>query len=152
MLTSFKPHPTGVGHRPLPVQSSREVSPDSRTHFVYCCWGILLAQGDIQSVRYAGSCTRTQSMFLLCCSIGNIEHTAGASPDYQYPPVCPTSVPNVQIPDLHSLTHSICLCLLPNKQRYIIRIIFMVPFYCVCSLGSLHFRSASIYFDTPRDW
>ncbi|MEW5311484.1 MAG: hypothetical protein WDW38_003194 [Sanguina aurantia] len=39
----------------------------------------------------------------------------------------------------------------PVFQRYIIRILFMVPFYCLCSLGSLHYRASSIYFDTPRD-
>ncbi|KXZ55834.1 hypothetical protein GPECTOR_2g1385 [Gonium pectorale] len=36
-------------------------------------------------------------------------------------------------------------------QRYIIRIIFMVPFYGVTSWLSLMYREESIYFDVPRD-
>ncbi|GFR46853.1 hypothetical protein Agub_g8493, partial [Astrephomene gubernaculifera] len=39
----------------------------------------------------------------------------------------------------------------PLYQRYIIRIIFMVPFYGVTSWLSLMYRESSIYFDVPRD-
>ncbi|GIL47293.1 hypothetical protein Vafri_4146 [Volvox africanus] len=39
----------------------------------------------------------------------------------------------------------------PLYQRYIIRIIFMVPFYGVTSWLSLMYRENSIYFDVPRD-
>lgn len=37
-------------------------------------------------------------------------------------------------------------------QRYIVRIIFMVPVYSVMSFFSLLFENASVYFDTVRDW
>jgi hypothetical protein len=37
-------------------------------------------------------------------------------------------------------------------QRYIIRIIFMVPVYAIGSLASLQWRHGAIYFDTARDW
>ena len=39
----------------------------------------------------------------------------------------------------------------PAHQRYIIRILFMVPVYAVCSWISLLDRSAGIYLDTIRD-
>jgi len=39
----------------------------------------------------------------------------------------------------------------PAHQRYIIRILFMVPMYSVCSWISLLDRSAGIYLDTIRD-
>ncbi|KAG2491390.1 hypothetical protein HYH03_010181 [Edaphochlamys debaryana] len=39
----------------------------------------------------------------------------------------------------------------PVYQRYIIRIIFMVPFYGVTSWLSLNYRESSIYYDVPRD-
>ena len=39
----------------------------------------------------------------------------------------------------------------PAHQRYIIRILFMVPLYAVCSWVSLLDRSAGIYLDTIRD-
>ena len=39
----------------------------------------------------------------------------------------------------------------PAHQRYIIRILFMVPVYAVCSWISLLDRSAGIYLDTLRD-
>jgi hypothetical protein len=37
-------------------------------------------------------------------------------------------------------------------QRYIIRLIFMVPIYAIGSYLSLLWRSGAIYFDTIRDW
>jgi hypothetical protein len=37
-------------------------------------------------------------------------------------------------------------------QRYIIRLIFMVPVYAICSWCSLRWREAAIYYDTLRDW
>jgi hypothetical protein len=37
-------------------------------------------------------------------------------------------------------------------QRYIIRLIFMVPVYAIGSWFSLKYRDAAIYFDTLRDW
>ena len=37
-------------------------------------------------------------------------------------------------------------------QRYIIRLIFMVPVYATGSWFSLKYRDAAIYFDTIRDW
>lgn len=40
----------------------------------------------------------------------------------------------------------------PAVQRYIVRIIFMVPSYAITSYLSLVYRHYSIYFDTPRDW
>jgi len=40
----------------------------------------------------------------------------------------------------------------PHKQRYIIRLIFMVPVYAIGSWFSLKYRDAAIYFDTVRDW
>eukprot|EP00884_Botryococcus_braunii_P002753 jgi/Botrbrau1/12479/Bobra.0169s0026.1 len=39
----------------------------------------------------------------------------------------------------------------PVYQRYIVRIIFMVPVYSVMSFFSLLFVNASVYFDTVRD-
>lgn len=39
-----------------------------------------------------------------------------------------------------------------SAQRYIIRIIFMVPLYAVMSLLSLLMPNNSIYFDSVRDW
>ncbi len=45
-----------------------------------------------------------------------------------------------------------CKCRALRAQRYIIRIIFMVPFYGVTSWLSLMYRESSIYFDVPRDW
>ncbi|KAG2445795.1 hypothetical protein HXX76_000399 [Chlamydomonas incerta] len=39
----------------------------------------------------------------------------------------------------------------PLYQRYIIRIIFLVPFYGVTSWLSIMYREESIYFDVPRD-
>lgn len=39
----------------------------------------------------------------------------------------------------------------PSFQRYIIRIIFLVPFYSVSSCFALHYRNHSIYFEVPRD-
>lgn len=39
-----------------------------------------------------------------------------------------------------------------HTQRYIIRLIFMVPVYAVGSWFSLKYRGAAIYFDTVRDW
>jgi hypothetical protein len=38
------------------------------------------------------------------------------------------------------------------RQRYIIRIIFMVPVYATGSFCSLQWRHGAIYFDTLRDW
>lgn len=40
----------------------------------------------------------------------------------------------------------------PPAQRYIIRLIFMVPVYATGSWFSLKYRDAAIYFDTIRDW
>lgn len=37
-------------------------------------------------------------------------------------------------------------------QRYIVRIIFMVPVYCICSFASLMAEDAAIYIITIRDW
>lgn len=39
----------------------------------------------------------------------------------------------------------------PTYQRYIIRIVFMVPMYAICSWLSLVERDISIYYDTIRD-
>jgi len=39
-----------------------------------------------------------------------------------------------------------------NKQRYIIRILYMVPVYAVGSWCSLKWHAGGIYFDTIRDW
>ncbi|MEW5304006.1 MAG: hypothetical protein WDW36_006649 [Sanguina aurantia] len=50
-----------------------------------------------------------------------------------------------------SVGATVLALILSIGSRYIIRILFMVPFYCLCSLGSLHYRASSIYFDTPRD-
>lgn len=47
----------------------------------------------------------------------------------------------------------LCLDMLCGRpQRYIIRIIFMVPVYAVGSFASLKWREGAIYFDTLRDW
>jgi hypothetical protein len=46
------------------------------------------------------------------------------------------------------LNLAVC-CLL---QRYIIRLIFMVPVYAICSWCSLRWRDMAIYYDTLRDW
>lgn len=40
----------------------------------------------------------------------------------------------------------------PVLQRYIIRVIFMVPVYAIGSFCSLQWRHGAIYFDTLRDW
>ena len=40
----------------------------------------------------------------------------------------------------------------PGPQRYIIRLIFMVPVYALGSWFSLKYRDSAIYFDTVRDW
>lgn len=40
----------------------------------------------------------------------------------------------------------------PLLQRYIIRIIFMVPVYAIGSFCSLQWRDGAIYFVTLRDW
>ena len=40
----------------------------------------------------------------------------------------------------------------PMFQRYIVRIIFMVPVYAACSLASLLAEDAAIYITTIRDW
>ena len=40
----------------------------------------------------------------------------------------------------------------PTYQRYIVRIVFMVPFYAVASFFSLIFERTALYFDTVRDW
>lgn len=37
-------------------------------------------------------------------------------------------------------------------QRYIVRIIFLVPVYSVASWLSLLMSDKSVYFDTVRDW
>ena len=37
-------------------------------------------------------------------------------------------------------------------QRYIVRIIFLVPVYSVASWLSLLMSEKSVYFDTVRDW
>ncbi|KAJ9523820.1 hypothetical protein QJQ45_020008 [Haematococcus lacustris] len=39
----------------------------------------------------------------------------------------------------------------PGFQRYICRIVFIVPFYCTGSWLALKYRDYSIYFETPRD-
>ena len=41
---------------------------------------------------------------------------------------------------------------LPQVQRFIVRIIFMVPVYAVSSFCSLIFPHGAIYFDTVRIW
>jgi hypothetical protein len=41
---------------------------------------------------------------------------------------------------------------LDRAQRYIVRIIFMVPSYAIASWCSLMYRDSAIYFDTIRDW
>lgn len=43
--------------------------------------------------------------------------------------------------------HSILLL-----QRYIVRIIFMVPMYSICSFPSLIHPDQAIYWNTVRDW
>jgi hypothetical protein len=40
---------------------------------------------------------------------------------------------------------------MPNVQKYVVRILFMVPLYAVQSWLSLRFRDARIYIDTVRD-
>jgi Organic solute transporter Ostalpha len=40
----------------------------------------------------------------------------------------------------------------PMFQRYIVRIIFMVPVYAACSFASLLAEDAAIYITTIRDW
>ena len=40
----------------------------------------------------------------------------------------------------------------PMFQRYILRIIFMVPVYAACSFASLLAENAAIYITTIRDW
>jgi hypothetical protein len=40
----------------------------------------------------------------------------------------------------------------PTFQRYIVRIIFMVPVYSLCSFPSLLAEDAAIYITTVRDW
>ncbi len=37
-------------------------------------------------------------------------------------------------------------------QRYIVRIIFMVPLYALMSFFSLVFEAQSVYFGSIRDW
>lgn len=37
-------------------------------------------------------------------------------------------------------------------QRFIVRIIFMVPMYSICSFPSLIHPSQAIYWTTVRDW
>lgn len=54
------------------------------------------------------------------------------------------------------ITITLIICHLRNYtepvfQRYIVRIVFMVPFYGVSSFFSLLYRQSSIYFDTLRD-
>mmetsp|Transcript_18411 Transcript_18411/g.46560 ORF Transcript_18411/g.46560 Transcript_18411/m.46560 type:complete len:746 (-) Transcript_18411:337-2574(-) len=39
----------------------------------------------------------------------------------------------------------------PQYQRYICRIVFIVPFYCTASWLALQHREHSLYFETPRD-
>ena len=41
---------------------------------------------------------------------------------------------------------------LSGLQRYIVRIIFLVPVYSVASWLSLLMEQKSVYFDTVRDW
>lgn len=43
---------------------------------------------------------------------------------------------------------AICL----SVQRYIVRIIFMVPMYSICSFPSLIHPNQAIYWNTVRDW
>ena len=40
----------------------------------------------------------------------------------------------------------------PSPQRYIVRIIFMVPMYSICSFPSLIHPNQAIYWNTVRDW
>jgi hypothetical protein len=40
----------------------------------------------------------------------------------------------------------------PVFQRYIVRIIFMVPMYSICSFPSLIHPNQAIYWNTVRDW
>ena len=37
-------------------------------------------------------------------------------------------------------------------QRYIVRIIFLVPLYALMSFFSLVFEAQSVYFGSIRDW
>ncbi len=39
-----------------------------------------------------------------------------------------------------------------HAQRYICRIIFIVPFYCTASWLALLEPHKSLFFETPRDW
>lgn len=39
-----------------------------------------------------------------------------------------------------------------SVQRYIVRIIFMVPLYALMSFFSLVFEAQSVYFGSIRDW
>jgi hypothetical protein len=41
---------------------------------------------------------------------------------------------------------------MPDVQKYVVRILWMVPIYSVQSWLSLRFHTASIYFDTVRDF
>ena len=49
---------------------------------------------------------------------------------------------------LYDATSSVLFAL----QRYIVRIIFLVPVYSVASWLSLLMHEKSVYFDTVRDW
>ena len=40
----------------------------------------------------------------------------------------------------------------PMFQRYIVRIIFLIPVYAACSFASLLAADAAIYITTIRDW
>ena len=40
----------------------------------------------------------------------------------------------------------------PYVQRFIVRIIFMVPMYSICSFPSLLQYNQAIYWNTVRDW
>ncbi len=42
--------------------------------------------------------------------------------------------------------------LIPLLQRYIVRILFMVPMYSICSFPSLIHPDQAIYWNTVRDW
>ena len=53
---------------------------------------------------------------------------------------------------MHPSVHACSSRARPPAQRYIIRLIFMVPVYAVGSWFSLKYRDAAIYFDTLRDW
>lgn len=64
----------------------------------------------------------------------------------------PSASAYIRTCDCGSLNHAAATAVHFTLQRYIIRLIFMVPVYAVGSWFSLKYRASAIYFDTVRDW